>query len=79
MARKLLVVIFVFTLAALELLAVRQEQINTVHVMTANHDQIARQESSLDAIRFAIEKQCSSESLGLLTAEVATIELPSDE
>lgn len=79
MARKLLVVIFVLTLAALELLALRQEQINTVHAMTAIHDQLARQESSLDTIRFAIEEQCSSESLGLFTSELATAELPSNE
>jgi hypothetical protein len=65
MARKLLIVIFVFTLAALTLLATRQEQINTVHAMTALHHQITRQETSLDAIRFAIEKECSAESLGL--------------
>ncbi|MBC8202968.1 MAG: hypothetical protein H8E91_03980 [Planctomycetes bacterium] len=71
MARKLLIVIFVFTLAALSLLAIRQEQINTVHTMTVLHQKIARQETSLDALRFAIEKECSAESLGLfLTAEV---------
>ncbi len=71
MARKLLIVIFVFTLAALELLAIRQEQINTVHTMTIVHQHIARQEMSLDALRFAIEKECSVESLGLfLTAEL---------
>jgi hypothetical protein len=65
MARKLLIVIFVFTLAALTLLAIRQEQINTVHTMTILHQQITRQENSLDALRFAIEKECSTESLGL--------------
>ena len=71
MARKLLIVIFVFTLAALELLAIRQEQINTVHTMTIIHQQITRQETSLDTLRFAIEKECSLESLGLfLTAEL---------
>jgi len=71
MARKLLIVIFVFTLAALELLTIRQEQINTVHTMTIIHQQIVRQETSLDALRFAIEKKCSLESLGLyLTAEL---------
>ena len=71
MARKLLIVIFVFTLAALELLAIRQEQINTVHAMTILHQQFARQETSLDELRFAIESECSIESLGLfLTAEL---------
>jgi len=65
MARKLLIVIFVFTLAALELLAIRQEQINTVHTMTVLHQQIARQETTLDALGFAIEKECSVDSLGL--------------
>ena len=65
MARKLLIVIFVFTLAALELLAIRQEQINTVHTMTVLHQQIARQETALDALGFAIEKECSVDSLGL--------------
>ncbi len=75
MARKLLIVIFVFTLAALELLAIRQEQINTVHSMTVLHQKIARQETSLDALRFAIEKECSAESLGLfLTTEVQNYE-----
>ncbi|HJN71547.1 MAG: hypothetical protein HOC93_03740 [Phycisphaerae bacterium] len=72
MARKLLIVIFIFTLAALSLLAIRQEQINTVHTMTVLHQQIARQETSLDALRFAIEEECSVESLGLfLATEVA--------
>jgi cell division protein FtsL len=65
MARKLLIVIFVFTLAALSLLVIRQEQINTMHTMTVLHQKIARQETSIDALRFAIEKECSSESLGL--------------
>jgi hypothetical protein len=72
MARKLLIVIFVFTLAALELLAIRQEQINTVHTMTVLHQKIAWQETSLDALRFALEGECSAESLGLfIAAEVS--------
>jgi hypothetical protein len=65
MARKLLIVIFVFTIAALSLLVIRQEQINTVHTMMVLHLQISRQKTSLDALRFAIEEECSAESLGL--------------
>nr|MBC8523301.1 hypothetical protein [PVC group bacterium] len=48
MARKLIVVIFVFTLAALELLAVRQAQINTVNEMTNLHQIISKHETTLD-------------------------------
>jgi cell division protein FtsL len=65
MARKLLIVIFVFTIAALSLLVIRQEQINTVHTMMVLHQQISRQKTSLDTLRFAIEEECSAESLGL--------------
>ncbi|MDP6542073.1 MAG: hypothetical protein QGF07_04730 [Phycisphaerales bacterium] len=79
MARKLIVVIFVFTLAALELLAVRQAQINTVNEMTKLNQLISKHETTLDTLRLAIEEQCSSESLGIITTEIASAQLASDE
>ena len=77
MARKLIVVIFIITVAALELLAVRQAQINTVHTMTMLHQKIARQETALNTLRFEIEEQCSPDSLKLFNTDMAVVGLPS--
>jgi hypothetical protein len=59
MSRKLIFTIIVFSFAALELLAVRQEQINTVYEMTKLHDEIDAKISTIDALRIKIETASS--------------------
>ncbi|MDP7009522.1 MAG: hypothetical protein QGI78_08135 [Phycisphaerales bacterium] len=74
MARKLLLIIFALTVAALELLSIRQSQIIAVHTMTVLHQDIAKQEATLDALRFEIEKESSIESLGVYAQEITQVE-----
>ena len=59
MSRKLIFTIIVLSFAALELLAVRQEQINTVYVMTKLHDEIDAKIATIDALRINIETASS--------------------
>ena len=59
MSRKLILTIIVLSFAALELLAVRQEQINTVYEMTKLHDEIDAKISTIDALRINIETASS--------------------
>ena len=59
MSRKLIFTIIVLSFAALELLAVRQEQINTVYEMTKLHREIDAKVSTIDALRIKIETASS--------------------
>ncbi len=59
MSRKLIFTIIVLSFAALELLAVRQEQINTVFEMTNLHREIDAKVSTIDALRINIETASS--------------------
>ena len=59
MSRKLIFTIIVLSFAALELLAVRQEQINTVYEMTKLHREIDAKVSTIDALRIQIETASS--------------------
>ena len=59
MSRKLIFTIIVLSFAALELLAVRQEQINTVYEMTKLHREIDAKISTIDALRVKIETASS--------------------
>ena len=59
MSRKLIFTIIVLSFAALELLAVRQEQINTVYEMTKLHREIDAKVSTIDALRINIETASS--------------------
>ena len=59
MSRKLIFTIIVLSLAALELLAVRQEQINTVYAMTKLHREIDAKISTIDGLRIKIETASS--------------------
>ena len=59
MSRKLIFTIIVLSFAALELLAVRQEQINTVYEMTKLHREIDAKVSMIDALRIKIETASS--------------------
>lgn len=68
MARKLILTILVLCLAMLELLAVRQEQINTVHAMTQLHRKIDASNEELIAIQIQIEIACSPSALNTTVA-----------
>ena len=59
MSRKLIFTIIVLSFAALELLAIRQEQINTVYEMTKLHREIDAKVSTIDALRINIETASS--------------------
>lgn len=59
MSRKLIVTIIVLSIAALELLAVRQAQINTVHEMTKLHREIDTCVSIIDTLKIEIETASS--------------------
>jgi len=59
MTRKLIFTIIVLSFAALELLVVRQEQINTVNEMTRLHVEIDRCVSIIDELRIEIETASS--------------------
>jgi cell division protein FtsL len=59
MTRKLIFTIIVLSFAALELLVVRQEQINTVNEMTRLHVEIDTCVSIVDALRIEIETASS--------------------
>ncbi len=59
MSRKLIFTIIVLSFAALELLAVRQEQINTVYEMTTLHREIDAKVSIIDSLRIKIETASS--------------------
>ena len=59
MAKKLIITIIVLSVAMLELVAVRQAQINTVHAMTQLHRKIDTDNERLNAIQIQIETACS--------------------
>ena len=59
MVSKLITTIIVLSLAALELLVLRQEQINTVHAMTQLHRDIEVHIAIIDSKRIEIEFACS--------------------
>ena len=59
MTSKLIFTIIVLSFASLELLVVRQEQINTVNEMTRLHVEIDACVSTIDALRIEIETASS--------------------
>ena len=63
MAKKIVCIIIVLTLASLALLAIRQEQINAVHTIADNHRQMTRLSQQIDQVRVEIEIITSPESL----------------
>ena len=72
MSRKLIFTIIVLSFAALELLAVRQEQINTVYEMTKLHSEIDIKVSAINSLRIEIETASSPAILNktMMTADV---------
>ena len=70
MTRKLIFTIIVLSFAALELLVVRQEQINTVNEMTRLHGEIDSCVSTIDALRIEIETASSPAILSNAEANV---------
>lgn len=72
MSRKLIFTIIVLSFAALELLAIRQEQINTVYEMTKLHREIDAMVSKIDALRIEIETASSPAILNktMMTADL---------
>ncbi len=77
MARKLILTIIVLSFALLELLAVRQAQINTVHAMSQLHQQINTDNEKINVLKIQIEHACSpSELQELTTIAEATNVLP---
>ena len=63
MNRKLIITIIVFSFAMLELLAVRQGHINTVHKMTLQHRKIEATTEKLNTLKIQIEKACAPSEL----------------
>jgi hypothetical protein len=63
MSRKLIITIVVLSFALLELLAVRQEQINNVHAMEQLDKEINKKNEELNKIQIEIEVVCSPSSL----------------
>jgi hypothetical protein len=59
MARKLILSILLLSFAFLELLAVRQGQINTVHEMAQLHQAINSHNETINALSIDIETICS--------------------
>mgnify|MGYP000176779752 FL=1 len=59
MSRKLILSILILSFAFLELLAVRQQQINTVHVMTQLHHAINSGNDEIIGLTIKIETACS--------------------
>jgi len=70
MTRKLIFTIIVLSFAALDLLVVRQEQINTVNEMTRLHVEIDACVSTIDALRIEIETASSPAILSNAEANV---------
>lgn len=72
MTSKLIFTVIILSLAALELLVIRQEQINTVHAMTQLHRDIDKRIAEIDTIRIEIEFTCSPSILTkpMMSAEV---------
>jgi hypothetical protein len=63
MAKKIIITILVLSFALLELLAIRQEQINTVHAMTQLHRAIDASNEQLNSLQIQIEIACSPSAL----------------
>ena len=63
MSRKLIVSILIVSFALLELLAVRQEQLNTVHEMSRLHSAINNGGEHIASISIEIEMACSPSKL----------------
>ena len=59
MSRKLILSILILSFAFLELLAVRQEQINTVHEMAKLHHAIDKGNDVINVLSIQIEMACS--------------------
>jgi hypothetical protein len=59
MSRKLILSILLLSFAFLELLAVRQEQINTVHEMVQLHHAINTGNNEITSLSIQIEMACS--------------------
>ncbi len=59
MSRKLIISILVISFAFLELLAVRQKQINTVHEMAILHQAINECNETINTLSIRIESTCS--------------------
>jgi len=63
MNRKLIITIIVFSFAMLELLAVRQGQINTANKMASQHREIEATNEKLNKLKIQIEKACAPSEL----------------
>ena len=59
MTKKALLIVIAFTLAAIALLAIRQEQINVVHKISKIHIEIEQVKMAADDLRIQIEAETS--------------------
>jgi len=72
MSRKLILSILILSFAFLELLAVRQAQINTVYEMAQLHNAINRGNNEITSLSIQIEMACSP---NMLQHSIASTEL----
>lgn len=72
MSRKLILSILILSFAFLELLAVRQAQINAVYEMAQLHDAINRGNNAVTSLSIQIETACSP---NILQHSIASTEL----
>jgi len=75
MTRKVLIMIITLALAALALLAIRQEQINTVNSMSSLHHEIESINSELDFLKIRIEMASSPNTIETPTELVHSNEI----
>jgi cell division protein FtsL len=73
MAKKLIISIIAISIAMLELVAVRQAHINTVHAMTLLHRKIDKDNERLNAIQIQIETACSPSKLRPIVAHIVEL------
>jgi hypothetical protein len=76
MSRKLIVTILILSFACLDLLTIRQAQINTVYTMTQLHRAIDRGNEQINALSIEIEVACSPSQLRQSIAVVGLTDAP---
>ena len=76
MSRKLILSILILSFASLELLAIRQEQLNTVHEMAQLHIAIDNGNETINSLSLEIESACSPSQIQQSFASAEFIDEP---